>query len=84
MQVSALNTFWTECEQKLNSYLVVNTVFVQYSSNFSRLPLADYGSRKEFIPHLEAQAGWLAGLHTKLGEIVFHQGVDKQPELKTG
>lgn len=57
MQVSALNTFWTECKQKLGSYLTVNTVFIFYYSHFSRLPLADYGSRKEFIPQLEAQAG---------------------------
>lgn len=57
MQVSALNTSWTECKQKLESYLVVNTVFILYSSHFSRTPLADHGSRKEFIPHLEAQAG---------------------------
>lgn len=57
MQVSALNTSWTECKQKLESYLVVNTVFILYSSHFSRPLLADHGSRKEFIPHPEAQAG---------------------------
>lgn len=57
MQVSALKIFWTECKQKLDSYLVVNTASIWYSFQFSRLSLTDYGSGKEFIPHLEAEAG---------------------------